>query len=71
MGLYANPENLFDYKRYVAGKQYSDDGLCRIYLEVLHPHFKLPLIPTFVSNEDDLGPEIILNLKWLDVYRYQ
>ena len=23
-----------------------------------------------MSSEDDLGPEVILNLKWLDTYRY-
>jgi len=24
----------------------------------------------FVTSEDDLGPEIIMNLKWVDQYRY-
>ena len=33
------------------------------------PRTKLPL-SDFVTSEDDLGPEIILNLKWLDAYRY-
>lgn len=27
-------------------------------------------LQTFVGTEDDLGPEVILNLKTLDVYRY-
>ena len=38
---------------------------------MLQPSFKQSLSPDLVSSEDDLGPEIILNLKWLDVYRYQ
>ena len=64
-----NPELQFDYKRYSAGK-YNYDGLLRLYLDNLQPNFKQSL-QSFVSSEDDLGPEIILNLKWLDAYRYQ
>ena len=63
-----NKENLFDYKEYVASP-YSYDNLIRLYLEMLQPSFKQKLTH-LVSSEDDLGPEIILNLKWLDTYRY-
>ena len=63
-------EYLFNYKQYVPGKPYSDENLLRIYMEHLMPQFKLSLY-SFVGTEDDLGPEVILNLKTLDVYRYQ
>lgn len=41
-----------------------------LYFDIVQPYRKNSL-QTFVSSEDDLGPEIILNLKWLDAYRYQ
>ena len=40
------------------------------YLELLKPTSKIPL-QNFVNSEDDLGPEMIMNLKWLDCYRYE
>lgn len=41
-----------------------------LYFDIVSTNKKNSLL-SFVSSEDDLGPEIILNLKWLDVYRYQ
>ena len=52
-----------------APKEYSYENLLRLYLEMLQPSSKHNLT-SLVSSEDDLGPEIILNLKWLDTYRY-
>lgn len=60
-------ENLFDYMRYTS--RYNYDNLLRLYLEMLQPSDKQKLT-NLVSSEDDLGPELILNLKVLDTYRY-
>ena len=59
----------FDYKQYLVPTKYTYDQLLRNYLEMLQPSFKQKLT-NLVSSEDDLGPEVILNLKWLDTYRY-
>ena len=49
---------------------YDYENMLRIYLDnMLVPTKKIPL-SSYVSSEDDLGPEVILNLKWLDAYRY-
>ena len=67
-GSIVNNQNLFDYKQY-SQTRYAYDALLRLFLEQLQPSFKQKLT-NLVSSEDDLGPEIILNLKWLDTYRY-
>ena len=36
----------------------------------IQPESKEP-IKSFVDNEDDLSPAVIMNLKWLDAYRYR
>ena len=61
--------NYFDYKKY-SSHEYSYEGLIRLYFETLQPNFKQSLASLGAVTEDDLGPEIILNLKWLDAYRY-
>ena len=64
----ANPEFKFDYHKY-AQKNYKHDNLYSLCFDDLQPKAKQPL-EAFVSDEDDLGPEVIMNLKWLDAYRY-
>jgi hypothetical protein len=39
------------------------------YLQVTEPSAKRE-IREFVSSEDDLGPEMIMNIKWVEPYRY-
>lgn len=65
-----NPENRFDFKSYVKEKPCSDDNLAqRVFFEDVLPFSKHSL-SAFVNSEDDLGPEVVMNVKWLDAYRY-
>lgn len=58
----------FDYKRFT-GEKYGHRILLRLYLEKTQASAKRPL-DGFVTSIDDLGPEIILNLRLIDTYRY-
>ena len=64
----ANPEYSFDFRNY-SGKNYKYEQLFNTYFEEVQPKAKEQL-SSFVNDEDDLGPEVIMNLKWLDAYRY-
>ena len=64
----ANPEFRFNFQEYT-GKSYKHEDLYSLYFEEVQPKAKEPL-SQFVNDEDDLGPEVIMNLKWLDAYRY-
>ena len=60
----ANPEFRFNFQEYT-GKSYKHEDLYNLYFEEVQPKAKEPL-SQFVNDEDDLGPEVIMNLKWLD-----
>ena len=70
-GFVGNPENMFDFRAfYEKKKQCSDDNLAqKVFFEDLQPKAKYRL-SDLVTDEDDLGPELVMNVKWLDAYRY-
>ena len=60
--------NQIEFKKYT-GEEYHYQDLLQLYIEKTQPISKRPL-DDFVANIDDLGPELILNLKLIDMYRY-
>ena len=49
--------------------QVSGPDYVKNYLRSTEPSAKLQ-ISEFVSHEDDFGPELIMNIKWIEPYRY-
>ena len=60
----------FSYERYAKSRpELTEEATIRDYFIEVMPKSKHSL-SHFVTSEDDLGPEIILNIKWIDQYRY-
>ena len=57
-----------DFKSFTREK-YGYKQLVDLYLKKTQSGYKSPL-ETFVTAIDDLGPELILNLRQIDVYRH-
>ena len=69
LGSAGSHEPAFDFKRY-SEAQYNYENLTHLLFDKLLPREKKTLSELQIKCEDDLGPEIILNFKWLDAYRY-
>ena len=58
----------YDFKQFTKENYQYKDSL-RCYLEKTQANSKIPL-DAIVTAIDDLGPELIMNLKAIDAYRY-
>jgi len=67
-GYKPNPELQFKYQRF-CDRKYTPESLYNMCFDEVQAKSKERLT-SMVRDEDDLGPEVIMNLKWLDTYRF-